>query len=818
MGNSNSQEVYKDLFEKLDKDGTGRLNLQELLSADLPELEDTKSAMFLFRFDRSKEGSLTYDDFSQVLRHYKQLQEKTNRNRVNEINNAKKNSFLDLRKLLKKKEEKKESPSRVWKTLDLDIAKGFSLKRDTATPIICGVDRGISSSSDSSLDNSSNSIDEEYEDNFEKKSKEEQEDVLKSNEFLSLSLNTEEGRSQFMEWLFCLADVDKSERINVEELCLFLKSLAKDQINTLNLLYDEDDNEDNNNNNNNNNNNDEDEDNNKENSRIIKIQDIPLLSKQIMLEYDTGETGFLNRQEFMVLADLIAKNYFQVTTKRKKHKNIGCYEFQWKLGEGSAGCVHAAVHKQTNKSVAIKVIPKGEDVSDLSRIDTEIKAMLMLKHENIVKLIEVLEDEKNVYFVMELCGGGTIADYVAIKPISDSLARYYFKQLIDAVIYCHEQGICHRDLKLENLLLDNKGILHVSDFGQAGIFSTGWDVFSTAVGSLFHLAPEQILGQAYSGEKIDTWACGVVLYRMLVGRPPFYDSSVQKIIDSISNVNYSVPDYISAEAADLISLLLKFDPKERLPLKEVLCHKWFQGTTQARSLALHQYLITSNQENNTIWDDLVTLVHSLDITCVSVVKSKQKPNCINKIKCHYPSKHLKFSISLMNPPDQQPSDSKLKKSKKKSKPIKRKKSLKLIKKSSNNLKLNKSVDSTNNTNNNNDDDDDNNNTKSSPRKKSDSPRKKLDSPRKKLSSSTKKLGSSISPTVDNKISKQYSRILEFFLYKGDTWFYQELLEKILSKFKVIIQSNNHEIIDISDQSNSKSDISLTDSSKSSLSS
>lgn len=95
-------------------------------------------------------------------------------------------------------------------------------------------------------------------------------------------------------------------------------------------------------------------------------------------------------------------------------------------------------------------------------------------------------------------GGGSLADYVTIKPLSEKLSKKYFYELCEAVLYCHNQGVVHRDLKLENLLLDNEGRLHVSDFGHAGIFQTGWDMFSTAVGSLLHLSPEQVSGQVGS--------------------------------------------------------------------------------------------------------------------------------------------------------------------------------------------------------------------------------------------------------------------------------------------------------------------------------
>lgn len=103
-------------------------------------------------------------------------------------------------------------------------------------------------------------------------------------------------------------------------------------------------------------------------------------------------------------------------------------------------------------------------MSDFSKIDLEIKAMLMLRHPNVVRLYRVLESNDKVYLVMELCGGGTLADMVHIKPLSEPLARFYMRQLIPAIKYCHKQGVIHRDIKLENLLLTNRGNLKVCPF------------------------------------------------------------------------------------------------------------------------------------------------------------------------------------------------------------------------------------------------------------------------------------------------------------------------------------------------------------------
>jgi serine/threonine protein kinase len=211
---------------------------------------------------------------------------------------------------------------------------------------------------------------------------------------------------------------------------------------------------------------------------------------------------------------------------------------------------------------AIKIVKKG-NAADLSRLDVEIKAMTVMRHPNIVALEEVLETEEHVFFVMELLQGGSLADHVAIQPFSDDVARHFFRQVLLGVRFCHSKNVRHRDLKLENILLDMDGLTcKVCDFGHAGISSQGWDMFSTGlVGSLFHITPEQLSNQCYSGEKIDIWALGVLLYRMLTGKPPFYTENMHEMAARIMKAEFPVPANMNPLAVDLLRRILKVDPE-----------------------------------------------------------------------------------------------------------------------------------------------------------------------------------------------------------------------------------------------------------------
>lgn len=259
------------------------------------------------------------------------------------------------------------------------------------------------------------------------------------------------------------------------------------------------------------------------------------------------------------------------------------------LGEGSYGIVREGTYLSDGRKCAVKTMKRGT-VSDMSKMDVEIQAMMLLKHPNVVRLLDVLEDDTFIYLVMELCGGGSLYQYIKDRPFDEELARFYFSQLIEGLSYCHEMGVCHRDLRLENLLLDNDGLLKITDFGQARIFKKGWDIFTTQlVGSLYHLSPEQINGKIYSGEKIDIWSAGIILYSFLTSHLPFCSSDIMEMFEDIKAGRYTYPAdvAVSDEAKDLISCMIEVDPDKRIPVNVIRDHPWMQGPKRAPRLSSH---------------------------------------------------------------------------------------------------------------------------------------------------------------------------------------------------------------------------------------
>jgi len=214
-----------------------------------------------------------------------------------------------------------------------------------------------------------------------------------------------------------------------------------------------------------------------------------------------------------------------------------------------------------------------------------------------------LETESNICLVMEYCAGGHIEDYISpTRPMTESAARFYFTQLIDGLSYCHEQCVCHRDLRIENLMLDNKGDLKITDFGHAGIFQQGWDVFQTMlVGSVSHLAPEQVLGTVYSGEKIDMWSVGVILYIMVTGTAPFAGETVDELLEHIKEAKYEQIEPcldVAQECRDVLAATLQVDYKDRPGCQQIKLMHFMKGPREKLVLAHCDFFISAPQKNS----------------------------------------------------------------------------------------------------------------------------------------------------------------------------------------------------------------------------
>ncbi|KAL0095336.1 kinase-like domain-containing protein [Phycomyces blakesleeanus] len=238
--------------------------------------------------------------------------------------------------------------------------------------------------------------------------------------------------------------------------------------------------------------------------------------------------------------------------------------------KGAYGKVKLGIHKLTGQQVAIKKIDK-QHAPLMAR---EIHHHRQLRHPSIVTLYEVISTESTIHLISEYCPNGELFDALTSSGrFSEYRAQKMFNQITSAVRACHQQGIVHRDLKLENILLDADNNAKLCDFGFAR-YAENNQFLETFCGSLAYSAPEVIMCQKYTGPATDVWSLGVILFTLLAGELPFDDDSEIIIQRKIRNVDYEIPSYFSPEAADLIQRLLQLDPLERPTIDQVANHPW----------------------------------------------------------------------------------------------------------------------------------------------------------------------------------------------------------------------------------------------------
>lgn len=268
--------------------------------------------------------------------------------------------------------------------------------------------------------------------------------------------------------------------------------------------------------------------------------------------------------------------------RAKSGARLGKYILGKKIGEGGFGVVRCGVHEDTGDRVAIKILDKSQAqmMHMTPQVKKEIGLLTTLRHENIVSGVEVLSSSTRLFLIMELVNGGDMHSLVTKKKrLGVTETRTYFRCILKALHYCHSQGVYHRDLKLENLLLTKDGNLKICDFGLASVTENSKDsnantLLSTMVGTEDYAAPEIVLGKAYAGNKVDMWSAGVILFTMLAGYCPFLGSEDRSINQDIVKVKYSFPKNFPAEVREVVKALLVFSPEKRPTAEEVLKMPW----------------------------------------------------------------------------------------------------------------------------------------------------------------------------------------------------------------------------------------------------
>ena len=334
-----------------------------------------------------------------------------------------------------------------------------------------------------------------------------------------------------------------------------------------------------------------------------------------------------SRETFILKSDeTIAKKYLKIK----------------EISNGTYAKVYIVQKKTDFKLYCCKEILKSK-VKDLPKFRNEINILSKVDHPNIIRLFEIFEDNRYISLIMELCEGGNLFEKInelaeKDKSFSEKEAVKIFKQLMSAVNYCHSQGICHRDLKPENIIFLNKNPdspIKIIDFGLSKIFGElkpimkgnkiEKNIMSLRVGTAYYMAPEVLQGNY--DNKCDIWSCGVILYIMLCGYPPFDGDSENDILKTVLKKKYSFPEEewssVSEEAKDLIKHML-CDAEKRFNAKNVLNHPWIEKNAPNSKNVLEKFNIVSLRNFGNL--------HNLSKYVLGFIASRASDEDIDKLK------------------------------------------------------------------------------------------------------------------------------------------------------------------------------------------
>ncbi|XP_056325111.1 calcium/calmodulin-dependent protein kinase (CaM kinase) II gamma 1 isoform X2 [Danio aesculapii] len=258
------------------------------------------------------------------------------------------------------------------------------------------------------------------------------------------------------------------------------------------------------------------------------------------------------------------------------------YQLYEELGKGAFSVVRRCVKKSTGQEYAAKIInTKKLSARDHQKLEREARICRLLKHPNIVRLHDSISEEGFHYLVFDLVTGGELfEDIVAREYYSEADASHCISQILESVNHIHQHDIVHRDLKPENLLLASKmkgAAVKLADFGLAIEVQGDQQAWFGFAGTPGYLSPEVLRKDPY-GKPVDIWACGVILYILLVGYPPFWDEDQHKLYQQIKAGAYDFPspewDTVTPEAKNLINQMLTINPAKRITAEQALKHPW----------------------------------------------------------------------------------------------------------------------------------------------------------------------------------------------------------------------------------------------------
>lgn len=255
---------------------------------------------------------------------------------------------------------------------------------------------------------------------------------------------------------------------------------------------------------------------------------------------------------------------------------IGPYELQQTIGRGADSVVKIAQDKMADLTFACKIISRTplNDATLSARYDNEIKLIQSLDHPNIMKIIQVYNEPDKIFVIMELCAKGTLYQFIIDhKFIPEIESKGIFYQMVSSINYLHSQGVSHRNLNLESILLDSVFQPKIAEFYSSHSM-TAHMLLATQCGSPLYAPPEMIRGHSYDGCKADIWSLGIILFAMVAGALPWSGQNEAQLLDQIVRADFVLPQTFSPLLCDLVKSILQKDPNQRPSPSAILTHPW----------------------------------------------------------------------------------------------------------------------------------------------------------------------------------------------------------------------------------------------------
>ncbi|OMJ92304.1 hypothetical protein SteCoe_4966 [Stentor coeruleus] len=286
------------------------------------------------------------------------------------------------------------------------------------------------------------------------------------------------------------------------------------------------------------------------------------------------------------------------------------------IGSGSYGTVKYGIHKSTQRKVAIKIYDKAKfsDIARQKSVQNEIKILSKIEHANIVRLYQSVDMPKYLYIVLEFVSGCSLSTMMKRKinrRMEEFEANKLFRELLLALDYLHNKSVTHRDVKLENTLVDQSGVVKLIDFGFATCFPNDKKA-KIFCGTPSYMAPEIVSKKEYYGPPVDIWAAGVLLYALITGNFPFRANSDKDLYKQISRGHYVVPEYVSIAAKHFIAKMLCVDPNKRPRAGELLKDPWFRASSAFSITTTFPHRAEAEDDDQNEPVEFIKPEHSLD--------------------------------------------------------------------------------------------------------------------------------------------------------------------------------------------------------------